>query len=231
MRAYRRSIGLTVLLQVMVLAQQRTAAPIDFGDEPHHRLLLENSSVRVYKLTLRPGEATAPHYHGRFYIFVSLNAASIDTEVRGRSPIKSQLESGELRTSKGGFTIAERNSGPAPAEEIVIEPRDSRQGAKFDEPMASFRYHDAAVGAIFEQPLSRAYDMVIAAGGMTEKHTEKYNRLLIALTDLRLKDETEGTASQINENVGGVLWLYGGGPHTLSNIGDHPAHFITIEFP
>jgi len=97
--------------------------------------------------------------------------------------------------------------------------------------MGNFRYHDAACGALFEGAVARGYEMTIASEGRTEKHRDRYDRLLLALSDLQLKDEVEGKgASVIERKAGDVLWFPGGSTHAITNIGKSPAHFITIEF-
>jgi quercetin dioxygenase-like cupin family protein len=200
--------------------------------EPHHHLLLENSSLRVFRLALKPGEATSPHLHPGFYASLAIHGGDVSNEVRGRQPVPSSLSDGEMRTSKGGFTLVEHNVGTTPIEILVVEPtaHTDSKAEQFDEAMLSFRYHDAVVGTLFENPPLRAYEMTLASGGRTEPHVERYNRLLIALGDLSLKDKTEGKdESEIRLNEGDISWLPGGATHELINSGTQPAHFIVVE--
>ena len=218
-------------LSTALVAQQPAVKIIGLAEEPHHQLLLENASTRVYRLALRPGGATQPHHHNSFYIFVSVGVSDVSIEVKGRPPVVSHLEDGELRTSKGGFTIAERNTGATPLNMIVIEPLNGVGQDKFEDPMASFHLHDTFVGNIFEEPRIRAYDMAMASGGRTEQHTDKYGRLIVALTDLFLSDNVEGKGtSEIRQKRGDVAWFPGGASHMLTNLDAQPAHFVTVEF-
>jgi hypothetical protein len=218
-------------LCTLALAQQPLREPAHLASEPHHQLLLENTFVRVYRLTLQPGEATLPHRHEQPYVFVSLERGKVANEVRGRQPIVSELGAGELRTSKGGFALAERNVGQQLLNLIVVEQVKKADAGAFEEPMIGFRYHDAAFGPLFEAPMMRGYDAIIASQGRTEKHLDKYDRLLIALSNIELTDQIEGTEkSNISQKVGGVVWLPSGAEHSTVNIGEKPAHFVTIEF-
>ncbi|MGA7644960.1 MAG: hypothetical protein WCF61_15830 [Terriglobales bacterium] len=220
----------TLLLCTAVQAQKSDAVPVDLADEPHHKVLFENSQVRVFRLELQPGEATAPHRHKSFYAYLSLRSITIANEVRGRSPVVVTVEGGELHTSKGGFTLAERNKSSEPAKLLVIESLKS-DGAGFSTPIGGFRFHDAAFGELFDSPAMRGYSMTIAAGGHTERHDENYDRLLIAVSDLKLRDDFAGQpSSEFQMKAGEVKWFPRGVSHATTNAGISPATFITLEF-
>jgi quercetin dioxygenase-like cupin family protein len=219
----------TVLATTSAWPQEPAQPALDISKEPHHRLILQNSSVRVFRLKLDPNEVTVPHRHSNFYAFVSLQPASISNEVRGRQPVSTHLEAGEIRTSRGSFTLAERNISSVPVELIIVEALKS-DALGFNVPMV-FRFHDGAQGELFESSAVRAYDMVMAVGGRTEKHKESYDRLLIALSDIDLGEETEGQApSETKMRAGEVLWIPRGLTHTTKNVGQTAAHFIVLEF-
>lgn len=187
--------------------------------------MFENSAVRVFRLKLQPGEATAPHHHKNLYAYLSLHSVTIANEVRGRSPVVVNLEGGEVHTSKGGFVLAERNKSPEPADLLVIEALRSDGGS-----FPGFRFHDAAFGELFQFPAMRAYAMVIAAGGRTESHEENYDRLIVATSDLKLREDVVGqVSSEIQMKAGDVKWFPRGMTHATTNVGAAPTRFITIE--
>jgi hypothetical protein len=108
-------VAVALLLCVGVRAQEGAATSVDITAEPHHTLLLENSQARVFHLRLQPGEATLPHRHRNIYAYLSLRPITIANDVRGRPPVVVGLEANEVHTSKGGFTITERNKSSDPA--------------------------------------------------------------------------------------------------------------------
>jgi len=227
-----------VLLSIASVAQTPTqstpglhpAIVQDLVEEPHHKLIFENSTVRVFQLELQPHEVTLPHRHKGFYIYLSLTPATISNEVRGRQPVETVLEAGEVHTSKGGFNLAERNQSPTPVKLIVIEPLEANAGS-FSTPIGGFRYHDAALGELFEAGAVRAYAMTIAAQGRTETHPENYDRLIIAISDLTLRENVDGQKpSVLQMKPGDVKWIPRGLTHATINIGSQPATFITFEF-
>jgi quercetin dioxygenase-like cupin family protein len=223
------SIAATVLVGATIRGQEGPAAPADISGEPHHTVVFENSAVRVFHVKLQPGEATKPHHHKNLYAYLSLYPVSIAAEVRGRPPVVVSLEAGELHTSKGGFTLAERNKSPTPADLLVIEALKS-DGAGFATPVG-FHVHDAAYGELFKSPVMRGYTMNIAAGGRIEKRDEKYDRLVVAISDLKLREEMAGQASsELQMKAGEIKWLDRGVSHATTNTGTAPAALITFEF-
>jgi hypothetical protein len=220
-----------VLLCTVVTGQESpSAAVLDLSKEPHHTILFENSQVRAFRLELQPGEATLQHRHERPYAYLSLQSLTIANEVRGRPPAVVELEAGEVHTSKGRFTLAERNKSPEVADLIVIEALKADAG-DFAAPMGGFRYHDAAFAELFQWPVMRAYSMVVAAGGRTERHEERYDRLVVAVSDLKLREDAdEQPSSEIPMKAGEIKWFPRGMNHATTNTGNSPATFITFEF-
>lgn len=221
-------IPVSVVVALMVCtaaqAQEGPAAPVDISGEPHHALLLENPEVRVFRLEIKSGEATLPHRHKNLYAYLSLHPITIANEVRGRPPVVVSLEGSEVHTSKGGFTLTERNKSSEAADLLVIEALKS-DGAGFATPIGGFRFHDAVFGELFEFPAMRGYTMTIAAGGRTEKHDENYDRLVIAVSDLRLRDDlAEQPSSELQMKAGDVKWFPREASHAMTNTGRHRPH-------
>ncbi len=83
---------------------------------------------------------------------------------------------------------------------------------------------------IFQFPAMRAYTMTIASDGRTEKHEEKYDRLIIAVSDFKLREDIAGQpSSELQMKAGEVKWYPRGFTHATTNLGAAPATFITIE--
>jgi hypothetical protein len=181
----------TASICVGAWCQGNPTTAVEIVDEPHHTLVLQNQVVRVFRLSLRPNEVTLPHLHKGFYAFVSLRPVTISNEVRGRQPVLTELKAGELHTSKGGFAVAERNNSSDPAEVIVVEAMKPGDASGFRTPVGGFKMHDAGIIELFESSAVRGYEMAIAVGGRTEKHYEDYDRLLIALSESRLREEVD----------------------------------------
>lgn len=226
------SIFIVWLVSTAALAQQNhPSKPVDMSKEPHHRMLFENSVVRVFRVELQSGEVTIPHRHEHWYAYLSLHSSTIANEVHGRTPVIVTLENGEVHTSKGGFTLAERNKSAEPADLIVVETLKS-DGSGFAAPIGGFRFHDAAFGELFEFPAMRGYEMTIASGGRTDKHTEACDRMIVAVSDIDLWEDADGQSDfELTMKAGDTKWFPRGLNHATTNTGKSPARFLTFEFP
>ena len=198
--------------------------PVSIVREPHHKVLFQNLKVRALQLSLKPGEATALHRHDGYYAFFSLNAVSLSNEVPGRQAKVTQFEPGELHTSRGGFELVERNISQTPADLRVIELLNPNL-RPFASPMGEFKYQGTLYSDLCEVPGFRAYSMKMSPGGMTEKHEEKYDRLLVAITDLSLQD----TGQHMQLKAGDVQWLPARAELSMTNVGNAPGEFILFE--
>jgi len=90
--------------------------------------------------------------------------------------------------------LAERNKSRELGNLTVIEASKVEAG-NFATPMGGFHYHDAAFAELFQLPVIRAYSMILAAGGRTEKHEERFDRRLFAITHLKLREDIDGQPS------------------------------------
>jgi hypothetical protein len=176
------------------MPQSDGATPLSIEKELHHTVAFENERVRVFHLQLQPGEVMKTHRHSSLYAYFSLQPATISNEVAGRPPVVTQLEPGELRTSKGGFNVAERNKSSELVDIFVIRPLEST-GVGFTSPLA-IRLHDAGIIEQYAGPTMRAYELAIASGGRLDDRTEAHDSLLIALTNSKSTKLYEERAPQ-----------------------------------
>ena len=95
---------------------QTPAAPtaVPLATEPHHQLVLENSYVRVYRVSIPAHSATLLHQHDLPYVSVSLGPADFVNAVPGKPEVHVVLADGQIGYSRGGFAhIARTDSGVA----------------------------------------------------------------------------------------------------------------------
>jgi len=230
----QRLISLVILCVGATITEAQVDLPkaVDVAKEPHHKLLLENASTRVFRLALAKGESTQGHQHGRPYVFIALVPSMLSNEVPGRRPIISNLEYGELRSSKGGFSLTERNAGAEPADLVVIELKThSHPSGGFATPEADYHYHNVMIGHLFETDDWRGYEINISSEGNVEKHKENCDRLIIAVSEAHLRNDVESKAtSNLDLNPGEVTWFPAGDTISTVNVGSQPAKLIILEF-
>jgi hypothetical protein len=218
-----------LMCSISVRSQTEGTPPISIEKEPHHSLAFENDQIRVFHLQLQPNEATKIHRHATFYAYFSLRPVTISNEVSGHAPVMTQLEQGELRTSKGGFNVSERNQSNVQADIFVVQPLKSA-GNGFATPLA-IRMHDAGIVEQYTGPAMRVYSLAIASNGRLEEHTEAYDSLVIALTDSNIREIVPGNGTaEWNMKAGEPRWIPRGTTHSETNTGSAPAALVVFEF-
>src|SRR5664279_4964352 len=100
------------LLVPLLLAQ--TTTEVEITAEPSHHLVLENESVRVFKVEVAPKASTLMHWHRHDYVFVNLGNAHVSNQVEGKPPVKLALSDGETRFVPGNFAHVAKNLGDQP---------------------------------------------------------------------------------------------------------------------
>lgn len=95
------------------------------------RVLFENDRVRMWEMTLAPGEKSATHRHDLDYmlIFLEGNRIRVDVEPDSAGPYAESMEfdvpvGHAVYVEKGGIETAV-NAGTSPYREILIELKES----------------------------------------------------------------------------------------------------------
>src|SRR6266851_7990147 len=95
--------------------------PVPIGEEPHHRLLLQNDFTHVYIVMVPPLDATLLHQHDLPYLYVTLGPADIINAIVGKSELHQILQDGETRYSPGHFAHVARTDSGVPFHNVTIE--------------------------------------------------------------------------------------------------------------
>jgi hypothetical protein len=90
-------------------------------DEPHYRLLFENSYVRVFRGSLERHEATLLHQHDRSYVYITLGPADFVSAELGKPDVHVTMDAGQVVYSPGGFSHIIRTDGAFRLDDITIE--------------------------------------------------------------------------------------------------------------
>jgi hypothetical protein len=111
--------SLLLLFAFSLNAQAPVAVPIP--KEPHHHLVLENSYVRVFRVSVPGHESTLLHQHDVPYLYVSLGPADVINAVQGKPEAHLTMADGQIGYSRGGFAHIARNESDAPFNNVTIE--------------------------------------------------------------------------------------------------------------
>jgi quercetin dioxygenase-like cupin family protein len=222
------------LLAVALAAQ--TTAEVELTAEPHHRLALENSYVRAFKVEVPPGQATLMHVHHHDYVYVVLGPAEISNQVEGKPAVQIKLQDGETHALDGGFAHIARDVGSTPFRNITIELLQDEQARKspppkWDEDRGLQILDGGTKDIMFVKDGVRVSETELRPGGMIPKHHHAGPHLVVAVTDLTLRSDVVGKGvSTIELKAGDIKWSPGGFAHTLMNVGKQQAKFVTVEF-
>jgi hypothetical protein len=219
---------------------------VELEQESHHRLMLQNAKVRVWRMELPGRESTAAHIHRYDYVGVDLDGSELSQQPRyGNCPegpeTSHQYAAGELWYVHGGYAHTLRNNrGLERVRQIYVEIlRPAATGNPLKDflddyyesqrvnppPVADAEYAQEAY--FFRTFLTRQQ---ILPGSRTARREFASDHVVIALTDLRLKNEIEGQpVSLVEMRQGEVRWVEGGYAHRLTNLGRTPARLVTVE--
>lgn len=227
----RAPLPLTLLCGSCLAAGQTAA---DLGADPHYHLLLENSSVRVFRMTLHPDESAYFRFQ-RSFLTVSLQDGEIIVWDEGKSPIQHfQVRTGEAsfhclspicatpeqlaKGAAGGY----RNDRLKDYRNVTVEflePNvgwDAVQGAGLT----------GAPGATFLGGAILA-DAQLQPGELFPAPEKRGAEIIIPLSDVDLKG-SEGI--RIRKSIGEAAWIPAEATSALINDGRAPAWFVVVEF-
>ncbi|MGC2325200.1 MAG: hypothetical protein WA604_00685 [Candidatus Sulfotelmatobacter sp.] len=230
-----------LLLAAALLPAQAAAPEVEITAEPHHRLVLENASIRVFNVDLPPHTESLMHWHRHDYVYVMLGPTEVVNAVEGKDPVTVKLVEGETRFTPGPFAHIARNISDQPFRNLTIEILDDarlRQStAKWDEDRGLDILAGGTKQILFVKNGIRATEFELQPGGVVPMHHHAGPHLLVAVSDLDLREHTRSDAeaqskrSLRSEKSGDVKWFPSGYSHSITNVGAHPAKFVTLEFP
>lgn len=93
------------------------------------KLLFENEAVRVWEMTLAPGERSDRHRHDLPYLLCVLEGSRIDAEIDGMGYVEIPVQRGSVFFIPPGATETAINASDTFFREILIELKDGARSA------------------------------------------------------------------------------------------------------
>jgi hypothetical protein len=214
---------------------QQQVTPDDISKEPHHRLLLENSQVRVFELTIPPGQQTIVQHEHNF-LTVMLEDSEVITWKDDESPIQHfRTPKGEMHFFLGKAARGIRNDSNAGYRNVTVEFLDP-QITNYGYSYATGKW-DFGPSAVYppldpEGHFANGLNLVKAAAEDVQLLPKeslpaaKGPQLLIAITPLTFVDASDRMTFL---NPGEVIWREAGDP-SLTNNGLARARFAMLRF-
>ncbi len=209
----------------MFVAQQtssQTSVPVEA--EPLHKVLFQNDSLRVLKLTLPPGQSTQFHTHTHDRVAIDLSTTEITQQKIGEPEgPKTATKPGNfnaLTLTDASYTHRVHNVGKTPYEVLDIE--------LLQRPETPSAAVAAAVAA--ENPSARIYNWILPPGITSPMHTHARPYVIISITEINLAmSSPDGQSATHGVSPGDFRFVDAKVTHNLGNMGTAPGQIIEIE--
>jgi hypothetical protein len=236
----RLFIVLTLLFSASLPAQAPVAVPV--GKEPHHRLVLENEYVRVFRVSVPAHDATLLHQHDLPYLYVSLGPADVVNAVAGKPEGRLVLSDGQLGYSRGGFAHIARTDAGTPFDNVTVEllhpqgdPHNLCGQVFAGLPAASCSDPSFAAKAAygiqseFEDAEIRVDRVRLAARSKENELATKLPWLAIGYGKSTIKVRVKGKPEKVLSE-GEVAWAEDDSDASFASANGTPAEFVRIVF-
>jgi quercetin dioxygenase-like cupin family protein len=226
-----------LLLCCLVLVTGASAqAPVAAEQEPFHKQIFRNENVQVVGVEIPPHQTTQLHRHEHDYLAVSLTDATVTTTVPGKDTVQEKRQRGEARMGKP-VVHAVRNDGNTPyratAAEFLVPQGEVKPVNDKPSRYCNPNSKTACVAERYLFCTARicVSDVEMGPGAVTMKHTHSTDHMLIAVSDLDMKDWIEGQAAAVmrQQKSGEVLFVAAGITHQLVN-GPTTARMIVVSW-
>lgn len=236
------------------LCAQTPDAPkaVPMTEEPHHRVIFENSYVRVFRFSLPGHQATLLHLHDLPYISVALGPVDAVNAVAGKPEAHMALTDGQVGYSRGGFAHLVRTEAGSPFNNFTIElkhpqgePRNLCQkvtDAPLNDcppgnvdPLPANSQAKTLAQAVEKKPLFETSEIVVTSysTALKEDYSEsgaQPARLLVVEQDSELQVDVPGQTSK-RLHGGDVLWLEAGKEWRIATArGQKLTRFLLVQF-
>src|ERR1700728_2274285 len=184
------------LLCLAILALQAAAPEIEVIAEPHHHLVLENKSVRVFNVDVPPHTDTLMHWHRHDYVYVTLGDAEIVNAVKDKPPVTLKLRDGETRFSPAPFAHIARNLGDQAFRNLTIEILEDdsfrHSAAHWEQDRGLEIFHGGTQAILFVKDGIRVSEFELQPGGVVPMYHHGGPHLLVAVSDLDIRSDVQG---------------------------------------
>jgi len=213
---------------------------------PHYQLIFHNRYVEVFKIELAPGRQAPIHDNIYDLVWIPLDNGILEVQQGNGERKQMQLDAGDVRFFRSHEVNSLMNNTHGPVHGVVVEIR--RRGASRGNCGCTADVESAICGCGRSPVLPPYWALAIGevtlagttlqSGQSFEAANNRDDTLLIAISRIQLRHEVNlgnqcesvpSPPTTLERLPGGLEWLPQG-RHHLTNVGDKPARFISIEF-
>jgi len=235
-----RKLLIVTLFALLALTAwtQQAQAPVEITSEPSHHLVLENMFVRVFAVTVDPGQSTLMHHHGHDYIGITLGDSQITNTKQGAQPAQVALKDGDTRFTAAGLVHAITNNAAKPFHNRTIEflqPTTNQKACteSCDVPVpcdSADKAKCVTVTKLITADQWSVTQITAPPGSNYPQHTHLANFLTIPLTDADVTMKNQDRPGAVVHFKTGELAWNNPVVHTVTNTGSTTAKTIVLEF-
>jgi len=227
-------IALTLASFFMNTGVAQSASCRDAAEESHHRVLLESSGMRVFLLELPRIASTDSFCYRNPYVYIVVSEGRSSTTAEGKGTFSRDWSGSETQLVYEPQKQVIRNESGRTFREVIVELprvelydplRDSLTRDMFPSDLGTVKptwtVSFTRGGVKFSKVQLAAGDTLSVSGG---------SNLLVALTDLSLRNTQKGTSESLDIQAQDVSTLSSRAGSRVTNGGRGPARFILIEY-
>jgi hypothetical protein len=235
-------VAAAFLVSALKVQTPEAQRALSITDEPHYRLIFENSYVRVFRMSLAAHDATLLHKHDQPYVYVPLGPADFVDAVAGKPDAHVIMTSGQVVYSTGGFSHSIRTDAGSAIDSITVEllkPQSEPQNTCAEIVPGPPIYHCPTTPADKKNsssnlPLFKTDETDVSLqwyGQNTVQTgiTYRLGTLVVILSGSGLQTVVKGKPQEPLP-VGSVLWLLAEAPATITNPSGEPWSYLSLSF-
>jgi pimeloyl-ACP methyl ester carboxylesterase len=201
----------------------QSAVPLE--REAKHHLVLANDRVRVFDVTVPPGDSTLYHVHANGYVYVTFGAAALEAQALGAAAAPLSLADGEVRFTKGPITHRVVNPSSTAFQNLTIEVVKPAGAAPL------MLAPSPAGQPVLENDRVRVERIVLAPGQSTGRHELRGPWLdVVVRTGAATVGDGSGATKRVFFPRGGYTWHDGAAARAIANVGRDTLELIQIEW-
>jgi quercetin dioxygenase-like cupin family protein len=218
MRALVPAASLVLLFSTAVGAQD----PVKV-DSSHYKVLFENSSVRILKISYPVGGKSVMHQHPDAMV-VPLGASSVRFQTPDGKSTDENLPPESAMYSPAG-THLPMNTGKTPVDAILVEFKTPAAGTA----AIPTSRESMTLKVLAEGPRAVAYRTTAAPAFQEPAGTKhEYDQVVIALSTAKMSLALDGKPARTDWKRGDVQFIGRGTPHESKNTTGKPIDFIIV---
>jgi quercetin dioxygenase-like cupin family protein len=206
---------------------QAQSEPVSINSEPHHKRLLYTNDLRLWDVTLPPGQSTPPFRHEYDVTTVVIGDGTLNIQRNGEqlSPPSPNARGSVIVADHTGGAATYRIENSGTTEYRALEVENMREGNwPSAQPFAA-----PGSSVLKESRAFTIYDVVLKRGSPEIMHNHTGATVIVLLSGTLEQAGIGGTDPVRISQLGQWLPLPRFQPHALTAVGSTDAHAIEIE--